>query len=74
MGVGFHRMFVKGKIKRDGKEQTVDLFTQLASSKRSIVEIIELLRPISTEHQLIRIGGSGDGGYLIPDDLIIIRE
>ena len=25
--------------------------------------------PVATEHQLVRIGGSADGGYLVPDDL-----
>jgi len=27
------------------------------------------LRPHETEHPLMRIGGTGDGGYLVPDDL-----
>jgi hypothetical protein len=27
------------------------------------------IHPIVTEHGLIRIGGEGDGGYLVPDDL-----
>src|SRR5580658_8331283 len=27
------------------------------------------VRPISTNHELIRIGGNADGGYLIPNDL-----
>lgn len=31
--------------------------------------IIDALRPVVTEHDLIRVGGDGDGGYLIPDDL-----
>lgn len=26
-------------------------------------------RPLETEHELIRVGGFGDGGYLIPNDL-----
>ena len=25
--------------------------------------------PVKTEHELIRIGGSKDGGYLVPNDL-----
>jgi hypothetical protein len=28
------------------------------------------LRPYKTNHKLIRLGESGDGGYIIPDDLI----
>lgn len=31
--------------------------------------VIGMLRPMSTGHDLIRIGGDGDGGYLVPDDL-----
>ena len=31
--------------------------------------LINLLKPIKTNHKLIRIGGKNDGGYLIPDDL-----
>lgn len=27
------------------------------------------IQPVSTEHELVRIGGDGDGGYLVPDDL-----
>lgn len=27
------------------------------------------IRPVSTEHALVRIGGEEDGGYLVPDDL-----
>lgn len=34
-----------------------------------ILEVIKLLRPISTEIELIRIGGEGDGGYLVPNDI-----
>jgi hypothetical protein len=31
--------------------------------------LIERMRPVSTDKGLIRIGGDGDGGYLVPDDL-----
>jgi hypothetical protein len=30
---------------------------------------ISSLKPITTNHNLVRIGGEGDGGYLVPDDL-----
>ena len=32
-------------------------------------DLISLVRPLRTEHPLIRIGAFGDGGYLVPDDL-----
>lgn len=31
--------------------------------------LFELIHPWRTEHELIRVGGDGDGGYLLPDDL-----
>lgn len=36
--------------------------------------ILDCLRPIDNGHPLIRVGGSADGGYLIPDDLIGITH
>jgi hypothetical protein len=35
----------------------------------SLKELISRLRPKETGFELIRIGGEGDGGYLVPDDL-----
>lgn len=35
-----------------------------------IVALLSSLKPIKTNHELIRVGGDGDGGYLIPDDLV----
>ena len=37
--------------------------------RQKILEFIQNLRPIDSGHGLIRLGGAGDGGYLIPDDL-----
>lgn len=31
--------------------------------------LIRSLRPVMTEHELIRLGPEADGGYLVPDDL-----
>lgn len=31
------------------------------------------VQPYETEHELVRLGGDADGGYLIPDDLVGIR-
>ena len=41
-------------------------------SKTQFLKVVELLRPINNGHELIRIGGSTDGGYLIPNDLLEI--
>lgn len=35
-----------------------------------ILDLLSLLKPIKTNHELIRIGGDRDGGYLIPNDLV----
>ncbi|GAA5481152.1 hypothetical protein [Haloferula sargassicola] len=34
-----------------------------------LLALLRDLRPLETEHPLIRLGGDGDGGYLLPDDL-----
>lgn len=39
------------------------------ASETSLRNFFSLMRPVTTEHSLIRIGGEGDGGYLVPDDL-----
>lgn len=38
-------------------------------SGSQIAEFLKAIQPIGTEHELIRVGSSGDGGYLIPNDL-----
>ena len=30
---------------------------------------LQMVRPVRTEHALVRLGGETDGGYLVPDDL-----
>ena len=37
--------------------------------KNQIVEFISSIHPMQTNFKLIRVGGRGDGGYLVPDDL-----
>ena len=36
---------------------------------RLVRDLIARLRPVSTDKGMMRIGGDGDGGYIIPDDL-----
>ena len=38
-------------------------------NKNVILRLIKALHPVTTNTNLIRMGGSGDGGYLLPDDL-----
>jgi len=48
-------------------------YLEKPSSKTEILDFIKILRPYSTEHKLIRLGGNHDGGYLVPDDLNNIK-
>ena len=36
---------------------------------KRISDLVKRLRPVTTEHELIRIGADADGGYLVPNDL-----
>jgi hypothetical protein len=42
---------------------------QNGTSKQEILDFLNLLRPVKTEFKLVRIGGGGDGGYLVPEVL-----
>lgn len=42
-------------------------------SESGIKAVLELLKPVDNGHNLIRIGGPKDGGYLLPEDLIGIE-
>ncbi len=39
-------------------------------SEDQLLGAIRLFKPHLTDHNLIRVGGSGDGSYLIPEDLV----
>lgn len=43
------------------------------ASCEEISRFLASVRPVRTEHELIRIGGEADGGYLVPDDLAGVR-
>lgn len=40
-----------------------------AGARPGLQDLLDSLRPVKTDHSLIRVGGDGDGGYLVPDDL-----
>jgi Methyltransferase FkbM domain len=46
-----------------------DHYLDQLSDSREVLKLIELLKPRSSAVELVRIGGDGDGGYLVPDDL-----
>ncbi len=64
---------LKSNFHFGGKETEIDLFAHHASTKKDLIELINILKPIKTEHELIRIGGDEDGGYLVPNDLSGIK-
>lgn len=39
------------------------------TDKYKLLEFLESVKPIKTNHDLIRIGGDSDGGYLVPNDI-----
>lgn len=40
-----------------------------STDTKDLLQLIKLLRPVTTDKPLIRLGPDTDGGYLIPDDL-----
>ena len=38
-----------------------------------VKELLGMLQPMQTEHDLVRLGPDHDGGYLVPDDMEDIR-
>ncbi|CAN2231068.1 FkbM family methyltransferase [Candidatus Planktophila dulcis] len=42
--------------------------------KNEVLSLLRRIRPQDNGHKLIRVGGPGDGGYLIPDDVTGISE
>ncbi len=49
--------------------RSLKLRIRLSKQRRRLLALLAQVRPISTEHRLMRVGGEGDGGYLVPDDL-----
>ena len=48
-------------------------FCSSAASEDEVRAFLRTMRPVVTDKELIRIGSSADGGYLIPDDLEGVR-
>jgi hypothetical protein len=47
----------------------VGLFASRRTKHAAMLDLIRKLRPVDCGVELIRVGGPGDGGYLVPDDL-----
>jgi hypothetical protein len=59
------------KLRQVIKDHLLENGVYIASSTPypSLVSFLSSLKPVETNHELIRVGGDGDGGYLIPNDL-----
>src|SRR5207249_757541 len=44
-------------------------FVSSTSIDNDVRQFLRMLAPYETDKELVRIGGPGDGGYLVPDDL-----
>lgn len=44
-----------------------------ATDKVKIIDVIKKVQPFKVQNDLIRLGSNGDGGYLVPDDLVGIE-
>jgi len=60
-----------GALGRAARSNLLGLGVSLGktANPQAIQRFLDMVRPIETEHPLIRLGGDGDGGYLVPDDL-----
>ncbi len=47
----------------------LNLNVEMSTSKKDVNNLLSRIRPIKTDIELIRIGGDGDGGYLVPNIL-----
>ena len=50
-----------------------NLFPAGLTDSGRVRSLLEKLRPLSTDKQLIRLGPATDGGYLVPDDLAGVK-
>jgi hypothetical protein len=64
------------KIKKNGLKEAIKglllkngIYVSKVTPYLSLVSFLASLKPFETNHELIRIGGDTDGGYLIPNDL-----
>lgn len=48
-------------------------FPAIMTNKEELQSLLENLYPLATDKELIRLGPTGDGGYLVPNDLMGIQ-
>jgi hypothetical protein len=47
----------------------MDKYPTALTDQAAVAALIQRLRPVSQQRELLRMGPAGDGGYLVPDDL-----
>jgi hypothetical protein len=62
-------MALSWKQKRRFLKETLRFWLSGAITTKDVQDTLNLLAPYNTDIPLIRVGGHGDGGYLLPDDL-----
>jgi len=55
------------QIKEWLRERNVYFGIQIKDAE--LADFLRRVRPVTTDHELVRIGEARDGGYLLPDDL-----
>jgi hypothetical protein len=66
--------FVIRRLEESGINLSRNTTTTGLTPKNAVIDLIARIRPQENGYSLIRVGGQGDGGYLIPDDLAGISE
>ncbi len=51
----------------------VNVYPTIMTNKEEILSLIRSLYPIKIDKEMIRLGSSGDGGYLVPNDFFNIK-
>ena len=63
-----------GQLEEFGINLSRNTTTTGLTPKSEVLNLLRRIRPQDNGHRLIRVGGPGDGGYLIPDDVNDITE
>jgi hypothetical protein len=66
--------FLVSRLENRGINLSLDKETTGLTPKQDVINLLSRLNPQDNGHSLIRVGGPGDGGYLVPDDLMGITE
>jgi hypothetical protein len=66
--------FLLAKLEDKGINLSRDAASTGLTPKHEVLDLLARLQPQDNGHSLIRVGGSGDGGYLIPNDMEGITE